>query len=102
MPTGYTEAIKDGISFQEFAMRCVRAMGVCITLRDEPSGAPIPERFEPSPSYKDALKSATEGLNDFFHMTPEEVTAANLAQYTAELERRNLAIQEKTELQVKY
>ena len=26
MPTGYTDTIKDGITFKEFALRCVRGM----------------------------------------------------------------------------
>jgi len=102
MPTGYTEAVKDGISFQEFAMRCVRAMGVCITLRDEPSGAPIPERFEPSPCYKDALKKSSEELNDFFHMTSEDITAANLAKYNEEVEYHTRRLKEVSELHAKY
>lgn len=48
MPTGYTAAIADGITFQQYAMNCARAFGALITMRDEPSGAPIPDVFEPS------------------------------------------------------
>lgn len=48
MPTGYTAAVADGISFEQFVWRCARAMGALVMMRDEPSDAPIPERFEPS------------------------------------------------------
>jgi hypothetical protein len=37
MPTGYTSTIKDGISFENFAIKCARNFGACIALRDESS-----------------------------------------------------------------
>lgn len=40
MPTGYTDAIKDGISFNQFILSCARAFGALITMRDEPSSVP--------------------------------------------------------------
>lgn len=45
MPTGYTAAIKDGITFKEFALNCARNFGACISMRDEPNGTPIPDKF---------------------------------------------------------
>lgn len=48
MPTGYTSAVADGISFEQFVWRCARAMGALVMMRDHPTDAPIPERFEPS------------------------------------------------------
>ena len=48
MPTGYTAAVKDGITFEQFAWSCARAFGALIDMRDSPTGAPIPQRFEPS------------------------------------------------------
>lgn len=48
MPTGYTAAIAKDITFEQFAMGCARAMGALVMMRDEPSAAPIPDRFEPS------------------------------------------------------
>lgn len=49
MPTGYTADIKDGISFETYAMNCARAFGACVSLRDKPSGGKvIPDAFEPS------------------------------------------------------
>ncbi len=55
MPTGYTAAIRDGITFKTYAMNCARAFGACIELRDEPAGGDaIPERFEPSTYHANA------------------------------------------------
>jgi hypothetical protein len=49
MPTGYTDCVRSGevTEFADFAMKCARAFGACIEMRDEPSGTPIPEAFEP-------------------------------------------------------
>jgi hypothetical protein len=50
MTTGYTSIIeeRDHVTFPEFAMRCARAMMPCISLREEPLDAPIPEKLVPS------------------------------------------------------
>jgi len=44
MPTGYTADL-EGVSFPEFALRCARAFGALIDLRDEPLDAPLPDRI---------------------------------------------------------
>jgi hypothetical protein len=43
MATGYTAGVGDGdiTDFNEFALKCARAMGVAIMMRDEPGGGPI-------------------------------------------------------------
>lgn len=57
MPTGYTSIIKEGVTFEQFVLRCARAMGACIALRDEPVDIKIPV-FEPSSYSKNKLKEA--------------------------------------------
>lgn len=47
MPTGYTADL-EGVTFPKFALSCARAFGALVTMRDEPSGVPIPDRIEPS------------------------------------------------------
>ncbi len=48
MPTGYTATLMDkGEPFQNFALRCARAFGALVMMRDDPMDAPIPT-FEPS------------------------------------------------------
>lgn len=50
MPTGYTADVADGTvtELEPFVMRLARGMGALIMMRDDPSDATIPERFEPS------------------------------------------------------
>lgn len=69
MPTGYTAKLMEkGESFQEFVMRCARAMGACVTMRDDDMNAPIPEKFEPSDYHVKALESAKERLCELQRM----------------------------------
>ncbi len=73
MPTGYTAAIKDGISFERYAMDCARAFGACVTLRDEPGGGEkIPFVFEPSDYHAKAAQKARDALSALLAMTPQE------------------------------
>lgn len=55
MPTGYTAAVEDGTvtTLEDFALRCSRAFGACITMRDDSSDKLPPESFEPNNSYHD-------------------------------------------------
>lgn len=55
MPTGYTSDVATGeiTDLRTFALLCARGMGALVTMRDEPLDAPIPERLEPSTSYRD-------------------------------------------------
>lgn len=57
MPTGYTAAVEDGTitTLGDYAMRCARAFGMLIEMRDDPLDAPIPERFEPQTAYYDEM-----------------------------------------------
>lgn len=72
MPTGYTDDIKDGISFSTFALNCARAFGATITLRDESGGGEkIPDQFEPSDYHSKALENAEAELLALHKMTPE-------------------------------
>ena len=50
MPTGYTIDLYEGkeVTFEEFVMKCARAFGALISMKDEPLDAPIPERLNPS------------------------------------------------------
>jgi hypothetical protein len=81
MPTGYTAAITEGATFQEFILSCARAFGACITMRDDPSDAPIPDAFEPSPYYRDAVAKCERDLAELETLSLDE------AQRRAEAER---------------
>lgn len=89
MPTGYTADIKDGITFQTFALNCARAFGACVTLRDEPGGSEnIPAAFEPSDYHLKAVQQARDEMAALQAMTPEQQDrAANEAWDRAETAR---------------
>jgi len=59
MPTGYTAKLcKEEQGFDEFVLRCARAFGALVTMREEPFDAEIPERFETSDYYDKQLEKA--------------------------------------------
>ena len=73
MPTGYTAAIKDGISFEKYVMDCARAFAACATLRDAPSGGEqIPESFQPNEWHLKKVRSAKTELEVLLALSPEE------------------------------
>lgn len=102
MPTGYTERIADGITFQEFVMQCARAMGALVSMRDEPSDAPIPERFEPSDYHTRKIESAKTELERLKAMSPEEIESQAKAEYEAALIRHTEALKAQNDLLKKY
>ena len=52
MPTGYTDKINKGCTFEEFAMNCMKAMGACKMLR-ESNEMPTPENVKSKESKDD-------------------------------------------------
>jgi len=87
MPTGYTAAVADGISFEQFVMGCARAMGALVMMRDEPSDAPIPERFEPSKYNAVKLAEARTKLDRLDGMTLEQRAAEAKEHYVGAMKR---------------
>lgn len=102
MATGYTAAIAEGISFPDFAMDCARAFGALITMRDDPTGTPIPERFEPSDYHAEAAEHARSELRDLLRMTPEEREAQAIAEWQSSEASRTRRLGELAELRGKY
>lgn len=59
MATVYTHNLMEqGEDFRSFALRCARAFGACVTMRDDDLSTPIPEKFEPSDYHVNALGEA--------------------------------------------
>lgn len=77
MPTGYTAILgeTEDMKLKDFAMLCARNFGACIEMRDLPLSAPIPEKFEPSPYYKDRLEEAKRKYADFMALSASEKRA---------------------------
>jgi len=102
MPTGYTAAIADGISFNDFIMKCARAMGACIMMRDESVDAEIPQKFEPSDYHKKALETTSLELKSLDGMTKKKATELAGQDYKKEVADIQKAIEKKNELKIKY
>lgn len=88
MPTGYTADIKDGISFEGFLMGCARGFGALLPMRDLPSDAPIPERFEASPYHLDQLIKARNLLRWYEGLSSEEVETKNAEEFAKAEQQR--------------
>lgn len=102
MPTGYTADIKDGISFEQFVWNCARAFGATVTMRDDPAGTPIPERFEPSPFYAKHVEEAEAKLSRLRALTTEQAHAECIAEYKRDLAAWVKRRSDRNELRIKY
>lgn len=102
MPTGYTAAVKDGITFEQFAMNCARAFGALIMMRDDPSDESIPERFEPSDYHAKALEKARDRLATLEAMSEADANGNARAEYDKAVERHREQLAECQALSDKY
>jgi len=102
MPTGYTEDIKKGITFPQFAMSCARAFGACITMRDDSTDTPIPEEFKPSDWNLEELRKAEVTLEKLKDMTETEAERFARVEYWQESNRIVLEIKEDRKLMAQY
>lgn len=101
MPTGYTDKIKDGISFPEFALNCARAFGACVTLRDEPD-EPIPEVFEPTNWHLERIKEAEAELKRLEAMSYIEALGAMKKEVSEQLQYHREGIEKDRKLKESY
>jgi len=76
MPTGYTaELMEKGMDFKSFVLRCSRAFGALIMMRDAPMDAPVPKKFAPSDYHLKALTEAQKKHEMLSVMTYDEQIA---------------------------
>lgn len=103
MPTGYTAAIKDGISFRKYAMYCARAFGACISLRDGGGGGEsIPESFKPSDYHAKAIERTRNEIADVEAMDANACTRAAAAEWDKHEALRAKSLRERHDLRQKY
>lgn len=102
MPTGYTSAIKDGITFEEFVMSCARAFGALVTMRDEPHDAKIPKKFEPDDYHTKRLIESEKRAKELRDMTVWEAAKCATAAYNNRVQEIEKVIKERKELRAKY
>jgi hypothetical protein len=77
MPTGYTQDLYYGekeVSFPEFALKCARAFGALIYMRDEPMDAPVRENTVSS-YYRERLDRAERNFADVSSWTMQRAAA---------------------------
>ena len=97
MPTGYTHAVQNGTvtTLEAFALQCARAFGATILMRDEPSDAPIPARFEPNSFYARNTAQAQARLDKLGAMSPMEAQRHCQQEYSSAMARwRDRSIQD--------
>ena len=103
MPTGYTAAIKDGITFEKFALDCARAFGACVMMRDEPGGGEaIPDEFKPSDYHERNAKQCRDALASLLSMTPQDREEAAKNEWKATEASRLVNLKEKRLLRAAY
>jgi hypothetical protein len=105
MPSGYTDKIKDGISFQEFALRCARNFGGLIHMRDEEFDSKITLPSESgfdSNYHKGQLDEANKRLKELQTIDMNAYKAEAIKGRKEEIARIENAIKEKNELRGKY
>lgn len=98
MPTGYTQIINDkpDTTFGQFTLRCARAMGALVMMRDEPADAPIPDDVGYVSDYHTkAIQQATDDLVKYNAMDEEDCDIAADKEYKLGLRDYREALLEK-------
>lgn len=103
MPTGYTAEIEEkDISFKEFALRCARAFGACMDMREEPLSEKIPDEFKPHDYHPKNIRESKEKLETIRRMSDCDAEAAASAEHLKETERIETLLKRRTERLIRY
>lgn len=89
MPTGYTEQIYEGkeVSFPQFALRCARAFGALVEMRDQALDAAIPDAFAARTWHRDEHEKAVDRLTQALSWTTQEAADEALHDFEAAADR---------------
>lgn len=108
MPTGFTAPIAEGktLTFKQFAMRCSRAFGAFVDLRDsdiplDVDIADLPKRLI-NPYYEKHFIEATLALDELRALTPAQAEERALHDYLSAKERWDARMREGRELNARY
>lgn len=104
MPTGYTADVADGTvtDLRTYALQCARGMSALIMMRDQPSDAPIPERFEPSTYNAERLEEAKAERDRLFNLSDAEAEAEAAREFAAKAEAKRKYLADKAERRRRY
>ena len=74
MPTGYTAmVVEEAATFEQFALRCARAFGALVNMRDAPMDAPLPERILASAWYEQRLEETHAEIERLQKLSAEQL-----------------------------
>ena len=102
MPTGYTAGIKDGMTFEEYALGCAKAFGACITMRDDTGDQEIPDEFEVDEHHLERKKVAEEELIHLGEISQDEAINRATVDWEKAEERRIGQLHSNLDLKIKY
>ncbi|MEK4427731.1 hypothetical protein MHB54_00575 [Paenibacillus sp. FSL M7-0802] len=103
MPTGYTSAIYEGeeVGVSEYILKCARAFGATISMRDKPLDKEITE-FKPSTYNLDSISRAEKRLNEIEAMTIDEANKRADEAYQSSLSDYHETLNKKRCLRSRY
>lgn len=105
MATSYTSNLHDDMpqSFEQFVLNCSRAFGALITMRDEPSSAPVPTHFEPNIKYHaKALAQAEKQRKRVLTKTLEQAERSALSDWKRAKKHREQSILSGNDVRYRY
>lgn len=102
MPTGYTAAIQDGITFNEYIMNCARAFGACISMRDDPSSMPIPEQIEAPTYHSGKIEESENRLKELKSLTTSQTEIEAQKEYEEKLKAKEDQIRKAIKIKNQY
>lgn len=103
MPTGYTAAIEESdISFHDFVLKCARAFGALVEMREEPLSAEIPDELKPSDYHLKNIKSGKEELTMIRGMLDSEYEESAKGEYLDEMARVEESLKKRNDLLIRY
>lgn len=100
MSTAYTSNLPD--TFAEFALRCARAFGYLIELRDEDVTAPLPKTFTADNYHLEEVKKAQAALAKVTAWTEDEADHAVKRQHASKVREYERIQRERGALAIKY
>lgn len=102
MATGYTCIIEEGATFEEFVMRCARAFGLLIEMRDEPPGTPIPKEFKPPAYTAGEITKAKRNIEYYKNITEQEAQTEAFEHYKKQVAEYKREVETKSALKEQY
>lgn len=99
MTTAYTQFLLDNAdaTFADFALRCARAMGALVHMRDMPLDAPLPDEIRPDERVRERLEEAYARCRELDVMTMAEAERRAEEEYERLTRERAKAVAKRAE-----